>query len=313
MNCPKCNTENSIDSKFCIGCGNKLEASITSASNQAFVEPVSASTVNAELNNANNSAAVSTPQNINTPAEVQNNTSQQVQNNVRAQNVVQTTSSSLNFFKYIGQVLIKPIKTFEGEETKLSETKNSFILAGIVAVVMMLIGLITNIINTDFVETIDFTTYEPKTTIDFSYLENLDWITLIFKNLLIYAAIILGIAGVYYLGSLVVKKSISFTKTLATTATAALPYVALGMLISPILGKIWGPLSVVAAIGGAIYSIIIFYTLIKREISFENLDLDVYFHLACMTILGTAGYYIVIKFLTAAIETDLNTYLDMFS
>lgn len=313
MICPKCNTENSIDSKFCIGCGNKLEAGTVPASNPIPVEPVSIPTVNAELNNANNSAAVSTPQNIVTPAGVQNNTSQLVQNNVPAQNVTQTTSSSLNFFKYIGQALIKPIKTFEAEETKLSETKNSFILAGIVAVVMMLIGLITNIINTVFVETIDFTTYEPKTTIDFSYLENLDWITLIFKNLLIYAAIILGIAAVYYIGSLIVKKAISFTKTLSITATAVLPYVVLGMLVSPILGKIWEPLSIITMVGGAVYSVIIFFSLIKNEIVLNNPDLEVYFHLACMTILGTAGYYIFMNFLTSGISSEVNDFLNMFS
>lgn len=313
MICPKCNTENSVDSKFCIGCGNKLEASVMPASNPTLVEPVPTPIVNAELNNVDSSATVSAPQNIVTPAPVQNSAPQVTQNNVSQPNAMQTPNASLNFFKYIGQALIKPIKTFEREESKLTDTKNSFILAGIVSCIMMLFGLIVKIINTVFVETVDFATYETKTTIDFSYLENLDWVTLIFKNLLIYAAIILGITVIYYLGSLVVKKSMSFTKTLSITATAALPYVALGMFISPILGKIWEPLSVVAMIGGAVYSLIIFYTLIKREVSFENLDLEVYFHLACMTILGTTGYYIAMKLLTVAIENELDTYLDMFS
>ena len=64
-------------------------------------------------------------------------------------------------------------------------------------------------------------------------------------------------------------------KTLSISASSIIPYVIMGMVVSPILGKIWALLSIVATIVGAVYSIIIFVLLISDNIKFDK---KIYLH-----------------------------------
>lgn len=316
MNCNKCGTINNEASKFCIKCGNPLENPVVNANLNNEVVNLESNIINNNvINNQSNINSFVEPVAVST-APVSSAISQESNGyKVNSDNIneIGVKNISFNYFRYIWSALIKPLKTFKGEEESLSETKNSLIFAGIVSVIMMLIGLLTSAISVIFTDKFDYQTYETKMAIDFSNLGNLDYVTLIFKNLIIYAAIILAIAGVYYLGSLVIKKTISFAKTLSISATSILPFVVLGMLISPILGKIWEPLSVIAMVAGTVYSIIIFFVLIRKEIALDDPDLDAYFHLACMTILGTAGYYVVINFLISPLASEFDDLLNMFS
>lgn len=176
----------------------------------------------------------------------------------------------------------------------------------------MIINLLTAIISSVFVKTMDYSTFKYKTEFNIEGLKNLDYLELIGKNLLIYVCIIAAIAVVYYLASLVAKKSINFMKKVSISASSIIPYVIMGIVVSPILGKIWAPLSIVATIIGTVYSVILFVLLISDNIHFERKDLCAYFHLACMTILGTAGYYAYMKLFTSGIANELGSYLDMF-
>ena len=72
----------------------------------------------------------------------------------------------------------------------------------------VLLILITSIISVIFVKKFDVSTFKYKTSIDFSQILELDYISLIGKNLLIYAGIIAGIALIYYLASLIIKKEV---------------------------------------------------------------------------------------------------------
>jgi len=310
MNCPNCGTFNNDGFKFCIKCGNSLETTTPNV-----VEPVTTEEV---LNEQ--SVEVAPTQSVEaTPAPAQQpmNTYQQpVQPqqsfNTSTVSAVPTDNSPLNYLKYVLGLLLKPFETYKSEEGKLSNVKNSLILSGIVAGAMMLINLLTAMISSVFVKTMDYSTFKYKTEFSIEGLKNLDYLELIGKNLLIYICIIAAIAVVYYLASLVAKKSINFMKTLSISASSIIPYVIMGMVVSPILGKIWAPLSIVATIVGAVYSVILFVLLISDNIHFEKKDLCAYFHLACMTILGTAGYYAYMKLFTSGITDQLGSYLDMF-
>ena len=299
MVCPKCGTDNSEGFKFCIKCGNGLEPTRTE-----FVNPVVTEEVIVE-------------QPVQQQPQQSFNTYQQPatpQQPIQTSSVAVSTldNSPLNYLKYILGLLLKPFETYKSEEGKLSNVKNSLILSGIVAGAMMLINLLTAIISSVFVKTMDYSTLKMKTEFSFEGLKNLDYLSLIGKNLLIYVCIIAAIAVVYYLASLVAKKSINFMKTLSISASSLIPYVIMGMVVSPILGKIWAPLSIVATIIGAVYSIILFVLLINDNINFEKKDLCAYFHLACMTILGTTGYYAYMKLFTSGITDQIGSYLDMF-
>lgn len=281
MNCSKCGTLNSSDSKFCMTCGQ-----ILNEEPQVIETPVQPTNVEPVYN-----------QPVYTEPVISN----------------KAKEGTVNVIKYVIGILLKPFKSFKDEEEKFTEPKNSIILAGIIAAAMMLIKLLTSIINVIFVKKFDVSTFKYKTSIDFSQVLELDYISLIGKNLLIYAGIIAGIALIYYLASLIIKKEVNYVKTLAITATSFIPYIVLGMIASPLLGKIWGVLSIVAIIIGLVYSLMIFFTLIKEEIEFEDKDSSIYFHSACVSVILIAGYYICMKLLTETISGGLGDYLDFFN
>lgn len=295
MECSKCGTYNSEGFKFCVKCGNNLEDTSTND------------------NVSENSTSVQPNLNDNVVPAQQNESMSSVQHTNNTSNEKNTNNISLNYFRYITSFLLKPFQTFKQEENKLSDTKISLILSGIVACAMMIINLLTSMISVIFVKTMDYSTFKYKTEINFEGLKNLDYVSLIFKRLLIYAAIIAAIAGIYYLASLVVKKSLSFIKTLSISASSLMPYAVMCMVVSPILGKIWEPLAVISAVIGIVYSIAIFVVLINDNIKFDRKDFEIYFHSVCITILVTAGYYAYIKLITSEITNQMGSYLDLFS
>ena len=310
MNCPNCGTFNNDGFKFCIKCGNSLESTAS-----PVTEPVTTEEILNEQPVVTEEVPVEQPINQQPVQQPSYNTYQQPQQTSQPTPVVPTTqtdNSPLNYLKYILGLLLKPFETYKKEEGKLSNVKNSLILSGIVAGAMMIINLLTAMISSVFVKTMDYSTFKYKTEFNIEGLKNLDYLDLIGKNLLIYICIIAAIAVVYYLASLVAKKSINFMKTVSISASAIIPYVVMGMVVSPILGKIWSPLSIISTIVGAVYSVILFVLLISDNIQFERKDFCAYFHLVCMTILGTAGYYAYMKLFTSGLTDQLGSYLDMF-
>lgn len=309
MNCPNCGTFNNDGFKFCIKCGNSLETTTTNSTDPVATEEVLTEQPVEVASSIPVEAAPAQPvfeQSQQQPVQPQQSF------NSSTVSTVPTDNSPLNYLKYVLGLLLKPFETYKSEECKLSNVKNSLILSGIVAGAMMLINLLTAMISAVFVKAMDYSTFKYKTEFNIEGLKNLDYLDLIGKNFLIYVCIIAAIAVVYYLASLVAKKSINFMKTLSISASSIIPYVIMGMVVSPILGKIWAPLSIVATIVGAVYSVILFVLLISDNIHFEKKDLCAYFHLACMTILGTAGYYAYMKLFASGITDQLGSYLDMF-
>ena len=218
----------------------------------------------------------------------------------------------LNYPMFIVNVLLKPYKTFKEEENKLCNVKTSLIFSSIIVVAMMLINLITSMISAIFINDFDVTKFEYVKRLELSNLGKLDYLELIGKNLLIYAGIIAGIALIYYIVSLIFKKNTNYIKLLSITAISAIPVVLITMIVAPILGIIWETLYFVASIIGIIYSIVIFITLISENIKFENKDLNMYFHLICISVIGVSGYYLLMNIFTSSISSDFGSILDMF-
>lgn len=283
MNCSKCGAFNNADSSFCLKCGNPLSQNSSSM------------TTNNQTINLNdvNGQPVSIPALEPLPTQ-------------GYQQTTQVLSKPLNFIAYIIAMLIKPWQCFQEEKAKLSDTKNSFILTGIIGILMMVTNLVKTVIAVIFVKKMNYSTWKMETSMDFSKLKDLDYVSLIGKNLLIYIGIIVAIAAVYYLATLVVKKSVEFQKLLSATASSFIPYIILSMLCAPLLGKVWNILEMILFVVGIIYSIIIFATFISDSILFENKDHKIYFHLICMSILICGGYYAYIKLLLGEASNILN-------
>lgn len=303
MICPKCGNENINGSTFCIKCGINLKELVSNQNiNQQNNENVNVRQDEQIINNLNYNQ-------VNQPTLNQVNNSKE---NNNQQKFEEAKKTAVHYFKYAKDVLLNPYKTFKEKEVELTETKNALMFSGILAVVMMLITLLTSMITSIFVKELSEKTFELHTVVKFSNLGDLNYLVLIGRNLLIYAGIIAAIAGVYYIISLIFKKESKFTKLLSISATSIIPFIALGMILSPILSLIWTPLSIIAKVGGLVYSILVFMSLIKEELSFETKDLEIKFHLICLTILGTIGYYLYIKLFMAVVNNGLNDLLNMF-
>lgn len=304
MICPNCGMENIQGSGFCVKCGNKFNVENVNNNFQQQVQEINSVQQNNQVVNpfVQNSSVNEQP--------IMQNVTQQ--NNVGSANVIGNTNKTMNFVMYILMILIKPFKTFKDEEEKVTDTKNSLILSGIVVGLMLIINLVKTMITTVFTKKMDYNTFKFKTVIDFSKLKNLDWLDLLGKRLLIYAGIVLAIAAVYYLVSLIFKKNGNFIKLLSISATSLIPFTLVGMLASFVLGKIWTPLYMVCVLVSLVYSILILVSLINKEFEFENYDTKIYFHLICLGVLVVAGYYLYIKyFVLGSISSKVNDILDL--
>lgn len=297
MTCPNCGTKNIDGSVFCINCGTNLEY-------------IKQSNLNVDNETMQDEKQINYQQERLMKQPVYDQTQNSFQQNVTNQND-NVSNESLNYLTYIVTILLKPFKSFKKEEKKLCNTKTSLIFSSIVAFLMMLVTLLKSMISVIFTKTIDYSTFKYKTSIDFSRLKDLDWLSLIGKNLLIFAGVIVAIALVYYIVSLIFKKSTNFIKLLSISATSLIPYIALGMIVSPLIGKIWTPLSIFAMIIGAVYSLLIFVNLINDNLTFDSIDLKIYFHLICLSILGSAGYYLYMNFMVSNISNNIKDILDM--
>lgn len=299
MTCPNCGANNIDGSSFCIKCGTNLkDVQVNINVNNAPIQ-------SEQPMNNQQEQPVQRPIYNNQP---QNNYQQPMNN----QNNVNVSNAPLNYLMYIVAILLKPFKCFKEEEAKLRNTKTSLIFSSIIAGAMMLITLFKAMIAVVFTKTMDYSTFKYKTSVDFSRLKDLDWLSLIGKNLLIFAGVIVAIALVYYIVSLIFKKSTNFIKMLSISATSLIPYIVLGMIVSPLIGKIWAPLSIFAMIIGVVYSLLIFINLINDDLVFDSVDSKIYFHLICLSILGSAGYYLFMKLMVSSVSNNLNDLLNLF-
>ena len=289
MICPKCSANNIDGSSFCIRCGENLKEIQQR-------EPI-------------NEAPVQNEQNNNFQQQpVYNN---QPQNNFQQpMNVTNVNTAPLNYLMYIIAVLLKPFKSFKDEEAKLNNSKTSFIFALIVTGAMTLINLITTIFATVRVASYSWSD-GYKYSWEWSNLKNIKWLEVIGKNFLIYACVILAITLVFYLGSLIIKKQLSFIKSLSISTTSVIPTVIGSMVLSPLAGMIWNPLSIVFMVGGAVYSLVILYELMNEELKLEG-DTKIYFNLVCLGILAVAGYYAYIELFMSSVTSSLNGLMDLF-
>lgn len=288
MVCQKCGTPNNDGSKFCIKCGNSLEVGVSNMTNTI---------------NYNNQ--------INNGVGVMPNNNFQPNNNLEDEQIKQPINGSLSYIVYILGILLKPIRNFKNEENKLSNSKIAFTLLLIVTSIMTLSTIIKTIISTVRVSSYNF--FKGLTySWEWKYLKDIEWLELIVKNFLIYAGIILAIAIVFYIASLIIKKNLSFIKTLSIAVSSVIPAVLGVMVLSPILGMIWSPLSMIVSSFALIYSFVILYELINGELNLDK-DSKVYFNMICFGILLGIGYYIYMKLFMSSISGGLDGILDLFS
>ena len=211
----------------------------------------------------------------------------------------------MDYLKFLLDALIKPFKTYNDKKAELSDNKHVFILTGVVSVAMMLLTLIRSMITI----CISTNLWTGKTTFELSNLKYLDWVSLIFKNLLIFAAVIYVIAGVYYLATLIIKKEVKYTKLLAIACVSVIPFTAAALFLAPLMAYIWDILMLALFVAGIVYSIMILVCLFREEVKFDNVQTEAFFNLSCLTIILTAGIYLMVRLLLSSASSLVSSIL----
>lgn len=196
-----------------------------------------------------------------------------------------------NIFKYMVVAFVKPFKMFDKESKKLSTPKYSLIYSGIVCGIMWILSIITTIFRA--ARTVSYGWSGTTTTWDFGKVQ---YFKIIGVNLLVYVGLVAAIAGVYCLGSLIVKKSVTYFKMLSITATAIMPYVLTSVFLAPLLGMLNFHVGAVIAIAGIVYSVLIFLGLVDSQVNFKTKEQKLYFHLICVGVLFIVFYFVYYNF-----------------
>ena len=276
MMCPNCGQQNMEGSNFCIKCGKSI--SMTT--------------------NVFSQGAVS---NLNTGVPVQE---------VATTNTKLNSSISIkNFFHSIVNVLIKPISKMKEEANQYVILKNSILLSLIISLFAVVFALLQTMIRSVVVTS--YSIFEgTKTSWVWENLKDVKYFEVIGKNLLLYFGIILGIAVVYYVASMIIKKQVNFSKLLGISSLGVVPAY-LGMLvISPIVSLIYAPLGIVVSFISAVYTFLVLYESINEEMPLEK-EKKFYFHLLCISIIIVVIYFVYMNFfVSSTVSENLPSQMD---
>ncbi len=301
MLCKNCGTQNVEGAKFCVKCGNTLEE----------ISQINASVQNSEstvINQAGVSADVQNQNNVNS-APVINTTTQstvEIQNNVNVNNV-KKDSIFRGYWNVIRTIILKPFTGLKEEIGKFNEIKDSAIFALIVSAVALVLSFIKSVISVVRVKSL----WGNETSWVWENIKELDFVKVFFVNFLVYAGIIAAIAGLYYLGSLIVKKKSNFSRLLAIATISIIPMYVCNLLLAPILGMITSFFAISFTVIGLIYSLLLMVELMSNELELNG-NVKFYFNLACISILLIVGIYVCINLLVSAINSSLGGLTNMF-
>lgn len=285
MICPNCQTENINGSNFCIKCGKPLTA------------PVQTPPQNENVFTPNTAGISNTVPNTQTPVS-------------NISRTPETSTKHINAIKGLFEVIRKPQSAMKEELINFNNIKNAILLTVIVALIATIASLVQTMISVVRVE--KYSLFEGTTTTwVWENLKDIEYIKVIGQSFLIFAGIIVGIAAIYYIGGLIIKKQSNFGRMLGIAAVSIFPLYLCAYILSPLLSIIWEPLALIVTMMGSTYSLIIMYETINNEINLEGNE-KYYFNLLCLSIILVAVYYVYMKFMISPVVDDLGGILDIF-
>lgn len=269
MKCPNCGKDVKEGAKFCVGCGTSLTdketKKVEESTNQKADEVKEK--VTAKVNEVKDAAKRAADSDF-----------------------MKVVLSSLMFLL---NILLKPIKTLKEKIEFYSKPQNSFILAGVVAIATMIIRVVVSFIMALIKKECTASLFGSGTCLTIGEkLKSIDWMGITLKHLLIIVIVMFAISGIYYVASLIAKKTTNFMRILTITSVSLVPACVASYLLVPIFGWINGHFGVVVAIIGFVYSLVIFFTSIKDEFKFKDADKAVYFHLICASVVIVVAYFV---------------------
>lgn len=285
MKCPNCGKDVKEGAKFCVGCGaslvqneeNKGDKKETSQKVEEVKEKVSA-----KMNEVKESAKKAADSDF-----------------------MKVVLSSLMF---LVNILLKPIKVLKEKLEFYSKPQNSFILAGVVALATMVVRVVVSFVMALIQKQCTTSIFGKGSCLSFGEkLKAIDWMGITLKHLLIILISMFAVAGIYYVASLIAKKTANFMRLLTITAVSFVPACAAMYLLTPIFGWINIHFGVIVTIVGFVYSLVIFFSAIKDEFKFENADKAVYFNLICVSIILIIVYFVGYNVTVNAVNNSMGS------
>ena len=210
----------------------------------------------------------------------------------------------MNCLMFILNVILKPVSTLKEKLKDYSDFKSSGILVVFVSLGTMLINLLGSMISVVFYKGYSFKKGSTF-NVDFGNLKNLDYFDLIVKQFIQFIIVVVAVAGIYYIVSLIFKKSANFFKLVTISAVSFIPFVIATGFVAVILNYIYIPLSLFVTLGALIYSLLTFVNAMDEELNIDDSTLKVYFHSICLTALFIVAYYVLFNEVTTSIGSML--------
>lgn len=194
--------------------------------------------------------------------------------------------------------LLKPLDSMK--KKSVEDIKSVAIMGGIISIAMMLIHMITSMINACRISKFNWVT--GKTTYEWTTegLKDLDYFKLIVQDLVVYAVIMMAIAFVFYIGCLIIKKTVKYPRILSMVFVAAIPVVLGNMVLAPVLALINVHFGVVVYVIATIYAITVFATLVNEELKLEG-SVKLYFNAICYSVIILSAYFYAVNYAASLI------------
>lgn len=276
MKCPNCGKDVKEGAKFCVGCGTPLADSSVESKSETKV-----------LKN------VETSQKVEAVKEKVSNKMNEVKENAKKAADSDFMKVILASLMFLVNIILKPIKTLKSKIEEYANPKNGFILAGVVALATMIVRVVVSFIMALIQKQCTTSFFGSGSCLSFGEkLKAIDWMGITLKHLLIILISMFAVAGIYYVASLIAKKTANFMRLLTITAVSFVPACLAMYLLTPICGWINVHFGVIVTIAGFVYSLVIFFSAIKDEFKFESDDKAVYFHLICVSVILIILYFV---------------------
>lgn len=287
MICIKCGAKNKKGAAFCSKCGNALEVIEEKKVTKKKIEKKEEVKEETPVENVN---------------VIEEKTGVDFENKKDDITITIDKQKYISLWNYIVDGIFRPITTNEKILKDGNDMEEAITRVFKVGVVGMLVNLVMTMIRSIFVKTPTLEGF--KTVIDVTGLKELDYLSLIFKNLIIYLIIMCLVACIYYLGSLVLKKELKFENLLTISANSFIEVIATFIFLYQIVILFSVKLSIVVLILGMILYMLVLTKNISREIKLNDPNKEILFHVCSL------GLLLLIA--VQSIESWITTYLNGF-
>ena len=200
-------------------------------------------------------------------------------------------------FMFILACLLKPITAIKNKIDEYADVKNAGLLLVLVSLCRTVLLLLSSIIIYVFVAS---KVKSVGLTISFDGLKYIPYFDIIVKQTIGCIIAMAVIAGVYYVVSCVMKKTVNYFKLVSITTVSFIP-VHIALFIATIIGTYFsGVFAAFIFIAAFVYSIVTFIKAINDEIKLDG-DMMVYFQTISLTVIFIIAYYVTTNLLSSAL------------